>query len=110
MSAAPGTDVGRDSFARLTALDWLVLGAGGRLHAPDEATADMMGQIVFDGEAVWGRVLCGRSGDLYIPGLLSRMGAWRCQGCVRRSGFPAGVGSPRNDARCRALLGLDLPR
>ena len=43
----------------------------------------------------------------HIPSLMSRLGAPRCPGCCAASGLPEGIGSPRNDHACRALLGLD---
>lgn len=43
-----------------------------------------------------GRTACGRSGNLFMPGMLSRMYATRCRQCCRAVGVPEGDGIPGN--------------
>lgn len=39
-----------------------------------------------------------------IPGISERLGVKRCDRCCDRLGYPRGVGSPKNDDRCRPLV------
>jgi hypothetical protein len=80
--------------------DWVWLGAGNVLHAVGEldnaATAD----------ADWygdGSTECGRRGVMTIPGLFSRMGAYRCVRCCKATGMPEGQQSPKNEDACRPI-------
>lgn len=80
--------------------DWVTTARGYFLHAP----------------AVWkerpdcephgiGTTACGiRNRRLFIPGVITRLGAERCRSCCRITGFPQGRGSPKNDKACRALV------
>lgn len=53
------------------------------------------------------KLSCGRTAAVVtIPGLFTRMGALRCEGCCRATGMPQGKGSPKNDDACRQLLEL----
>jgi hypothetical protein len=76
--------------------DWWVLPTWNRLHAAEEFNYDQW--PVGDG-----RTACGRRGRLALPGILTRMGAHRCDHCCDRLGFPRGIGSPKNDKACRPL-------
>lgn len=54
------------------------------------------------------RLACGRTATrLAVPGMFSRLSLPRCAQCCRALGGPEGNGSPKNDDRWRALLGLD---
>ncbi len=79
--------------------DWVVTRSWNRLHAPAEWD-DPEG----DGYDEEGATACGRRGWLSIPGLFTRMGAERCKHCCRMTGFPQGVGSPKNDKTLRPLV------
>lgn len=79
--------------------DWTRTRAGQRLHAPlvwDDPAEDM---YVSDGVTA-----CRVSGELWIPGVLSRLGMPRCRRCCRLVGMPTGNGSPKNDDACRPLV------
>jgi len=99
-----------DEFISIGRVDWLVAGCGRRLHAVRDE--DWTGEHRDHMEEHWGvgcpvRLACGRTAaSVWIPGMFTRMGAERCQGCCRALGYPAGVGSPKNDQACRAILGL----
>lgn len=43
-----------------------------------------------------GTTLCGKSGDLVMPGPVSRLGLARCAHCCRLAGIPRGDGAPFN--------------
>ena len=85
--------------------DWVQIGYGGavlhraKLTPEDDATLNLNCSIEN------GETLCGRGPvGLSIPGMFSRMEAKRCDKCCDRSGYPRGVGSPKNGAACRAIL------
>lgn len=92
-------------------LDWLVHGKWMTLHhatlTPEQESelenyASLTGDITFD---------CGRTvAAVQIPGMFTRMGRKRCDRCCDRNGLPRGIGSPKNDAACRAILGLPPSR
>jgi hypothetical protein len=77
---------------------WLVLLPSWRvLHRVSEATwknVDDYGGSYVEGT---GTMVCGASGKLYMPGLLSRMGLPRCKKCCKALGIPPGDGAPYND-------------
>ena len=82
-----------------------------KLHAPNLLMVVHYEQWWDEGEnygEVYGPApaLCGESGEWSIPGVGSRMCVPRCERCCELSGFPAGVGSPKNDQTCRELLGM----
>lgn len=99
------SEVAVDYAATLTEyarVDWVVFGEWQRLHNAVELTPD---------EHEWCyrsvKTACGLQPDrAYVPGIFTRMGADRCAHCCDRSGFPRGIGSPKNDDACRAILGL----
>lgn len=76
---------------------WLVLPSWRVLHRVAEAkwknVADYGGSFV---EAT-GTTVCGKSGELRMPGILSRMGLSRCKQCCRALDIPTGSGAPLND-------------
>jgi hypothetical protein len=92
---------------RLAKADWLVTKSWNRLHHVNLSHSDytdLMDQGYLDGPV---RLACGRSAAwVSIPGVLTRLGASRCTGCCRATGLPPGVGSPKNDDACRAILGM----
>lgn len=48
---------------------------------------------------------CGRAiKDPCVPGIFSRMSMKRCDRCCDRLGYPRGIGSPKNDEKCRPLV------
>lgn len=88
----------------LNDLDWVVTRTGDVLHR-------MSGYGEADDEEVawWFPVEldCGRIVQYAtIPGPFTRMGAKRCDRCCDHNGFPRGIGSPKNDPGCRAILGI----
>jgi hypothetical protein len=94
-------------FQEITRYDWFVSQAYNRLH-----WAELTQEDLADVPEYWSiqhpvRMVCGRvAKSLHIPGIFTRMGAWRCTGCCRATGMPQGKGSPKNDNACRELLGL----
>jgi hypothetical protein len=96
--------------ADIWAYDWAQIGSRGvLLHAPvftDQQRADLWEDV-----AGTGSTLCGQH-DVYlhIPGVLSRMGADRCERCCDRAGYPHGRGSPKNDDNLRTQLGLNTTK
>jgi hypothetical protein len=100
---------------RLVDYDWLIQWHGRRespLHyvelPPELVQAeDLVTEIAVQDPAL--TTACGRTmKGLVIPGIFTRMGAMRCRQCCMRLGFPPGKGSPKNDDRCRRILGLDV--
>lgn len=98
---------------RLVDYDWMIQWHGRRespLHhvelPPELAQAeDLVTEIAVHDPAL--TTACGRTlRGLVIPGIFTRMGAMRCKQCCRRVGLPEGRGSPKNDNRCREILGL----
>lgn len=97
-------------FAALVRVDWCVSKSWNRLHALPcgpwtlAQAEDIAWQWMISGPV---RLACGRTAALVcIPGLFTRLGAPRCRGCCRATGLPPGLGSPKNDDACRAVLGL----
>lgn len=96
-------DEGRD----LIAYDWLVTTHGGVLHHAEITDPDDLAEIADGGTVEDVRLTCGRRAkSVTIPGVFTRMGAPRCQRCCDRLGYPHGIGSPKNDAEIRVMLGL----
>lgn len=87
---------------RLVDWTWVTVGNGARLHGIAED--DPIGDALEDEPFGHGTTLCGRTGDLNVPGIFTRMGVDRCQRCCDRAGYPTGTGSPKNDDRCRDVL------
>lgn len=78
---------------------------GGVLHA---APSDVLPQFDdWDGDPVDSPAACGVGSRLTIPGVGSRMCLPRCVECCALTGLPTGVGSPKNDAACRVILGME---
>lgn len=106
-SAAPTVEYLRE----LARVDWVVSRSWNRLHwvdLPDDQLRDLEDECVVTGPVV---LACGRTAaSVSIPGLFTRLGASRCVGCCRVVGLPPGVGSPKNDAACRRILGLGESR
>lgn len=99
---------------RLADFDWVITQHGDSLHHPT-LPADLAADLDDDGTLGIEHPLdnpilldCGRQVPaVLIPGLFTRLGAMRCTRCCKATGMPPGKGSPKNDAACRALLGLD---
>ena len=97
-----------DQFISVGRFDWYVSKSWNRLHAVLEWTEEHRADM----EQEWAvlhpvRLACGRVASyVCIPGFGTRLDAQRCKGCCRATGMPAGVGSPKNDNACRAVLGL----
>lgn len=93
----------------LNRVDWVETSTGNRLHRAilspfEDAILSNDGSIV--GPIT---LACGRTaGMVCIPGVGSRLGSLRCAGCCARTGLPRGIGSPKNDPACRAILGLGV--
>ncbi len=87
--------------------DWFITGRAEALHyarLSPEQIAEIQATGLVRGYC---KLYCGiRVRGLTLPGVLSRLGAPRCRRCCKMFKFPFGIGSPRNDAECRKLLGL----
>jgi hypothetical protein len=92
-----------NDLATYARLDWLAYGRWDRLHCPTEADYDDTDWLAYDVTFACGR----RRPVAVLPGVFTRMSAPRCAQCCDRSGLPRGDGSPKNDAECRRILGLD---
>jgi hypothetical protein len=92
-----------DDFREIARYDWLVSKTGQQLHSAGRYTFDpnwMAAEVTF---------ACGRTTDMaFIPGMGDRLSAPRCDGCCDATGFPRGVGSPKNNNECRRMLGLEV--
>lgn len=92
---------GLSEWREIAEWDWVRLGDGDVLHAVRTITnAD----TVDDDWYADGSTECGRSGDMHIPGMFSRMAARRCRRCCVATGMPQGNQSPKNDDACRARV------
>jgi hypothetical protein len=90
-------------FADILAYDWAIRDGSRVLHHVAEITnADTADT---DWYAI-GRTSCGQEGEWSIPGISARMAMPRCDACCDATDFPRGIGSPKNDDACRALLSL----
>lgn len=91
----------------LNDLDWVMSLSGRVLHRAiltpqDDAELTESGQL-----RGWFDAACGANlSGVVIPGVLTRLATPRCGRCCDALGYPRGVGSPKNDPACRALLGL----
>lgn len=89
-------------FMRFAEVDWLNTATGDRLHSPAGGTFNADYWALDEVEFA-----CGRKVErAWIPGVFTRMGALRCVDCCRATNLPHGIGSPKNDAECRTLLGM----
>jgi hypothetical protein len=90
--------------------DWIYTVKGNHLHHPQltpeqHVECEEWGGI-YDEEVT---LDCGRKATtIMIPGVISRMGAERCEGCCRATGLPFGKGSPKNSDECRRILGMPV--
>ena len=92
----PGTGHADQDLVDIT---WLTTVHGRRLH---HATVEVPFDVTTETTTA-----CGRRLTVMVPGIFTRTGAQRCRRCCEATGMPDGTGSPKNDPRCRALLGLD---
>lgn len=75
------------------------------LHAPSPDAQVFFGSPDWDADSWSGAVLCGAESQAWgIPGIFSRMNRARCPQCCDLTGYPQGIGSPKNDPECRKLL------
>lgn len=102
-----------DRFIAIIRVGWGVTARWKFLHAVRDEDWTAENKADMRAWGVWSpvRLACGRTAaSLFIPGIFSRGGFGgglpRCKGCCRALGFPVGKGSPKNDDRCRAILGL----
>lgn len=98
----PGEDY-EASLRGYIAFDWIDFGRSERLHAAKEFTANVDDWCATDVTTACNRTTARAS----IPGIGSRLAAPRCKQCCDALGLPHGNGSPKNDAECRRLLGMD---
>jgi hypothetical protein len=85
---------------------WVILGDGERLHRVCELNIERIEELDEEGgEGMHGpgKTVCGRTGDLMMAGVISRMGMARCHNCCRAIQMPDGLGNPRNDKRLRKI-------
>jgi hypothetical protein len=92
-------------FLEISEYDWLVFDWSRALHA-----LRALETLRQDGVSCIGTAECGRHGTLYIPGLGARVELDRCRTCCRATGMPQGMQSPKNDARCRAVMDARVQR
>lgn len=88
----------------LNDLDWVQTRTGNVLHRMSS-----YGEAGDEDVDWWFPVLldCGRTvAYATVPGMFTRMGAKRCDRCCAANDLPRGIGSPKNDAECRKILGL----
>ena len=90
----------------LNDMDWVYTFSGNVLH---HATFTPEAEAEFNDYANGEGTLDCRKGlvRVEIPGMFSRISMQRCKRCCDRNGLPHGNGSPKNDAECRRILGLD---
>jgi hypothetical protein len=79
--------------------DWVTTASGERLHAPQDIRPREGWEPHYTGTTA-----CDLRGNLFVPGVFSRMGMPRCLRCCAARGYPPGTGSPMNDAQCRPLV------
>lgn len=76
--------------------EWVQFPGGG-----DSGTLHRAGAVAWDGPGAWehghGSALCGRTGVVVVPGILSRLGAPRCPACCAAAGVNVYFGHPRNE-------------
>lgn len=89
--------------------DWVYGPRGEVLHGPARDTSQEDYEELEDaGHPMNFKLACGRRLTYAsIPGIFSRMGAWRCRQCCDALGYPQGIGSPKNNDICRKLLGME---
>lgn len=100
----------RVTSQELVDYDWLIPSSGRPSRARLHHARVGQGLSGYD-DTAWGDVTaaCGRVLPFaVIPGVFSRMSVPRCAKCCDVLGYPRGVGSPKNDDRCRELLGLKV--
>lgn len=75
---------------------WLTVGHGDKLHRVAEARWKNV--EAYDGSLVEadGVAVCGARGEMRMPGILARMGEYRCARCCDALGIPRGWGAPYN--------------
>lgn len=71
---------------------WLVFSEMEALHRVAVMKWEDFDELV-EGE---GKTLCGKSGQLQMPGIFSRMNSPRCEECCKLMGIPHGSGNPYN--------------
>lgn len=81
-----------DIGARWWGLRWAHVGRSYSLHRVAEVD---LWALERDASAP-GSAVCGRAGELCIPGIFSRMGSPRCARCCAVVGIPRGHGAPFN--------------
>lgn len=74
---------------------WCVTKSWNRLHRVVSGTLKRDDFVGFR----FGKTACGLTGDLQMPGVLSRMGLERCAKCCKAAGIPKGRGAPFNSLR-----------
>jgi hypothetical protein len=88
---------------------WAMLPSWRVIHAIRE-----LGESEADPDDYWtsgtGTTVCGHTGFLEYPGVITRLGRQRCGLCCDALGLPRGKGHPVNDEECRALLGYPPSR
>ena len=98
------------SFIDVGRFDWYETRHGRQLHYADlSGITKNQAAGIAENWALPGpvRLACGRTtAGLWIPGLGARLAAQRCEDCCAATGYPPGKGSPKNDAACRAVLGI----
>lgn len=77
---------------------WVCYEDGERLHRVCELDIEKI-EAEQDGTRGKGKTLCGRKGNLSMPGVMGRMGLPRCHHCCRMAEVPDGLGNPFNSAK-----------
>lgn len=100
-------NLGNEWYETTAKYDWFVTRKANALHYA-RLTPDQCVQLQENGIARGAiKLYCGiRVPMLTIPGVLNRLGLYRCKRCCKMLHIPPGLGSPRNDPECRKILGL----
>jgi hypothetical protein len=81
--------------------DWWETPSGNVLHSASMAYDPHPPYCGVGGNGI---TACGRTAELWIPGIASRLALHRCTRCHRALGYPEGWGSPKNSEECRPLV------
>jgi hypothetical protein len=94
-------DLTKTKYQWLVTKDWDLLHFIAEVKLWDENYFDVA-DTQFDGNRPWASA-CGLDGPFTAPGILTRMGALRCEECCHKIGITSGKGSAINDDSCKLV-------